>query len=65
MLLSHVAFVLYHVKDGLSSVAMLSVFALLFPLYYLRFQDLTLLIVGHAFVDLMAIVGHAAGIRPG
>ena len=65
VLLSHLAFVLYHLKDGADKVAMLSVLALLFPLYYIRYRDLTMTIVAHAFIDLMAIVGHAAGIEPG
>jgi membrane protease YdiL (CAAX protease family) len=64
VLVSHLAFVLYHVKDGWNSVAMLSLFGLLFPLYYIRFRDLTMMIVAHAFIDLMAIIGHATGIGP-
>lgn len=64
VVLSHIAFVLYHLKDGWESVLMLSFMALLFPLYYLRFRDLTMMIVAHAFIDLMAIVGHFAGIGP-
>ncbi|MBT3344172.1 MAG: CPBP family intramembrane metalloprotease [Gemmatimonadetes bacterium] len=64
VVLSHVAFVLYHFKDGWSKVAMLSVLGLLFPLYYIKFRDLTMTIVAHAFIDLMAIVGHVAGVGP-
>jgi uncharacterized protein len=60
--LPHVAFVLYHIKDGWDKVAMLSVVALLFPLYYVRFRDLTMTIVAHAFIDLMAVVGQIAGV---
>jgi membrane protease YdiL (CAAX protease family) len=64
VLVSHVAFVLYHLKDGPNSVAMLSLLALLFPLYYIRCRDLTVMIVGHGFIDLMAVIGHAAGVGP-
>lgn len=64
VLVSHGAFVLYHVKDGWSSVLMLSVFALLFPLYYIRYRDLTMMIVAHAFIDLMAVIGYYLGIGP-
>ena len=63
--LTHVAFVLYHLKDGMSSVIMLSVLGLLFPLYYIRFRDLTMVIVAHGFIDLLAVVGHIVGIRGG
>jgi membrane protease YdiL (CAAX protease family) len=63
VLVSHVAFVLYHLKDGIENVLCFSVLLLLFPFYYIRYRDLTMVIVAHAFVDLMAIIGHAAGIR--
>ena len=63
VLLSHIAFVLYHLKDGIENVLCFSVLLLLFPLYYLRYRDLTMVIVGHAFIDLMAVIGHAAGVR--
>lgn len=64
LLLSHLAFVVYHMKDGPSCVAMLSVFGLLCPLYYLRFRDLTMTIVAHLFVDLMAVIGQMVGVGP-
>jgi len=64
VLVTHVAFVLYHMKDGPNSVAMLSLLALLFPLYYIRFRDLTVMIVGHGFIDLMAVLGHVVGVGP-
>ena len=60
---SHAAFVLYHLKDGIDSVLCFSILLLLFPLYYIRHRDLTMVIVAHAFVDLMAIIGHVAGVR--
>ena len=63
VLASHIAFVLYHLKDGIENVLCFSVLLLLFPLYYIRYRDLTMVIVAHAFIDLMAIIGHAAGIR--
>ena len=63
VLASHVAFVLYHLKDGVENVLCFSVLLLLFPLYYIRHRDLTMVIVAHAFIDLMAVIGHAAGVR--
>ncbi len=64
VVVSHLAFVLYHIKDGLDSVVGLSVLGLLFPLYYIKYRDLTMMIVAHAFIDSMAILGYLVGIGP-
>ena len=63
ILVPHVAFALMHIKDGWSTVLMLSTLGILFGLYYWRFRDLTLMIVAHFFIDLMAVIGHFAGVR--
>ncbi len=62
VVLTHISFVLYHIKDGLDGVIALSVLGLLFPIYYLKTRDLTVVIIGHALIDFLAIVGHFAGL---
>jgi len=62
LLLPHAAFSLMHVKDGWEKVFMVATLGLLFAWWYYKSRDLTMLIVGHLFVDAMALVGAAFGI---
>lgn len=62
---TQVAFALYHLKDGVSSVLFVATFGSLFALYYLWTRNLWVTIIGHFFVDSMAILGHVFNIRPG
>lgn len=62
LLLPHIAFSLMHIKDGWEKVFMVATLGFLFTWWYYKSRDLTMLIVGHLFVDAMALVGAAFGI---
>ncbi|MEL6328583.1 MAG: type II CAAX endopeptidase family protein [Planctomycetota bacterium] len=62
LLLPHVAFSLMHIKDGWDKVLMVGTGGFLFTWWYYKSRDLTMNIVGHLFVDAMALVGAAFGI---
>ena len=62
LLLPHIAFSLMHIKDGWEKVIMVATVGFLFTWWYYKSRDLTMLIVGHLFVDAMALVGAAVGI---
>jgi len=64
VLVTQIAFALYHLKDGLGSVLMVATIGSLFAVYYVLTRNLWVTIIGHFFVDAMAILGHAFGIRP-
>lgn len=65
LLLPHIAFSLMHIKDGWEKVAMVGTGGFLFTWWYYRSRDLTMNIIGHLFVDAMAIVGAAFGVGAG
>ncbi len=62
VIVTQIAFALYHLKDGMSSVLMVGTIGSLFALYYIWTRNLWVTIIGHFFVDAMAIIGHIAGI---
>jgi len=62
LLLTHAAFSLMHIKDGWPKVIMVATVGFLFTWWYYRNRDLTMNIVGHLFVDAMALVGAIFGI---
>jgi len=64
VVVTQIAFALYHLKDGMSSVLFVATIGSLFALYYIWTRNLWITIIGHFFVDAMAIIGHMAGIRP-
>jgi membrane protease YdiL (CAAX protease family) len=63
LLIPHAAFSLMHIKDGWMKVLMVATVGFLFTWWYFRNRDLTMNIIGHAFVDAMAIIGAMFGIR--
>jgi membrane protease YdiL (CAAX protease family) len=63
LVLPHIAFSLYHLKDGVESAVSLLFLGALFTWYFYRTRNLTLLIAAHFMIDLMAVVGFAFGIR--
>lgn len=64
VIVTQIAFALYHLKDGMSSVIGVATIGSLFALYYVWTRNLWVTIIGHFFVDAMAIVGHVFNIRP-
>ncbi|MEO0513310.1 MAG: type II CAAX endopeptidase family protein [Planctomycetota bacterium] len=62
LLLPHAAFSLMHIKDGWEKVFMVATLGFLFTWWYYKSRDLTMLIVGHLFVDAMALIGVAVAI---
>ncbi|MEL7483798.1 MAG: type II CAAX endopeptidase family protein [Planctomycetota bacterium] len=65
LLLPHAAFSLMHIKDGWEKVLMVATVGFLFTWWYYKSRDLTMNIVGHLFVDAMALVGAAVGLGVG
>jgi membrane protease YdiL (CAAX protease family) len=63
LLLPHIAFALYHLKDGVESAVSLLFLGALFTWYFYRTRNLTLLIAAHFMIDLLAVVGFSVGIR--
>lgn len=63
LLLPHLAFALYHLKDGAESAVSLLVLGALFTWYFYRTRNLTLLIAAHFIIDLLALVGVFVGLR--
>ncbi|HAA15217.1 MAG TPA: hypothetical protein DCE41_27380 [Cytophagales bacterium] len=51
------AFVLMHYRKGFDHLLVVLVVGSLMQFYYLKFRNLTINIVGHFFIDLMAYVG--------
>ena len=64
VIVTQIAFALYHLKDGMSSVILVGTIGSLFALYYIWTRNLWVTIIGHFFVDAMAIIGYVFGIRP-
>lgn len=62
LLLPNAAFSLMHIKDGWDKVLMVATVGFLFTWWYYKNRDLTMNIVGHLFVDAMALVGSIVGI---
>ncbi|MEO1593944.1 MAG: type II CAAX endopeptidase family protein [Pseudomonadota bacterium] len=62
LVLPHTAFALYHLKDGFENAVMLFFVGWIFTWYYYKSRNLTLLILAHFIIDLLAIVGRIAGI---
>ena len=62
ILLPHLAFSLMHLKDGCDHALMVAVAGILFSLYYYRYRDLTMVIIAHFFIDLLAIIGRVVGV---
>lgn len=62
VILSQIAFGLYHLKDGLGAALAAAIVGSLFALYYVRYRNLTMTIIAHAFVDSLAITGHWLGV---
>ena len=58
VVITQIAFALYHLKDGMSSVLMVATIGSLFALYYVWTRNLWVTIIGHFFVDALAIAGH-------
>ena len=56
-LLPLVAFVLMHYRKGLDHLLIVLVVGSLMQYYYLKFRNLTINIIGHLFIDLMAYIG--------
>ena len=56
-LLPLVAFVLMHYRKGLDHLLIVLVVGSLMQYYYLKFRNLTINIIGHLFIDLMAYMG--------
>jgi len=54
-----------HIKDGWEKVFVVATVGFLFTWWYYMSRDLTMNIVGHLFVDAMALVGAAFGIGAG
>jgi membrane protease YdiL (CAAX protease family) len=65
LLLPHLAFSLMHIKDGWPKVIMVFTVGFLFTWWYFKHRDLTMNIIGHLFVDALALLGAAFGIRGG
>lgn len=63
LVLPHTAFALYHLKDGFENAVMLFFVGWIFTWYYYKSRNLTLLILAHFIIDLLAIVGRIAGIH--
>ena len=63
LLLPHTAFALYHLKDGFENAVMLFCVGWIFTWYYYESRNLTLLILAHFVIDLLALVGRIAGIQ--
>ena len=63
LVLPHTAFALYHLKDGFENAVMLFFIGWIFTWYYYKSRNLTLLILAHFIIDLLAIVGRIAGIH--
>ena len=56
-LLPLAAFVLMHYRKGLDHLLIVLVVGSLMQYYYLKFRNLTINIIGHLFIDLMAYIG--------
>lgn len=56
-LLPLIAFVLMHYRKGLDHIIIVLVVGSLMQYYYLKFRNLTINIIGHLFIDLMAYIG--------
>ncbi len=56
-LLPLAAFVLMHYRKGLDHLLIVLVVGSLMQYYYLKFKNLTINIIGHLFIDLMAYIG--------
>ena len=56
-LLPLVAFVLMHYRKGFDHLLIVLVVGSLMQYYYLKFRNLTINIIGHLFIDLMAYIG--------
>lgn len=52
-----------HLKDGFENAFMLFTIGWIFTWYYYKCRNLTLLILAHFIIDLLAIVGRIAGIH--
>ncbi|MEM6687945.1 MAG: CPBP family intramembrane glutamic endopeptidase [Planctomycetota bacterium] len=62
ILVPHTAFALMHLKDGLENAAMAFCIGSLMTWYFYKTKNLTLLILAHFIIDLLAIVGSLAGV---
>lgn len=56
-LLPLAAFVLMHYRKGLDHLLIVLIVGSLMQYYYLKFRNLTINIIGHLFIDLMAYIG--------
>jgi membrane protease YdiL (CAAX protease family) len=52
-----IAFVLMHYRKGLDHLLIVLIVGSLMQYYYLKFRNLTINIIGHLFIDLMAYLG--------
>jgi len=63
LIIPHTAFALMHLKDGFENAVMIFFIGSLFTWYFYKTRNLTLLILAHFIIDLLAIVGRVVGIH--